>query len=310
MDKEKLVVIVGPTAVGKSEAGIQLASHFNGEIISGDSMQIYKGLDIGTAKVSKEEQKGITHHLIDELEPSESYSAASFQHDAAKLITDIHRKNKLPLVVGGTGFYIRSLTRGLDFHESPSDPAFRQEMEAFAEHHGANALHERLEQVDPVSASSIHPNNIKKVVRALEINHLTGQNRKEFANQERNESPYHLVMVGLTMDRTPLYKRINLRVDKMVENGIIREAKWLYDNYSEKCQAAQAIGYKEFFPYFKGEYTKEDAILLLKKNTRRYAKRQLTWFHNKEKVEWFDITQGNKNKKINEMISFVEGKIY
>ncbi|SDH54124.1 tRNA (adenosine(37)-N6)-dimethylallyltransferase MiaA [Alteribacillus bidgolensis] len=310
MNKEKLVVIVGPTAVGKSEAGLELASHFQGEIISGDSMQIYKGLDIGTAKVSIEEQQSIPHHLIDKKDPSESYSAASFKQDAAQLITHINQKNKLPIVVGGTGFYIRSLTRGLDFHESPSDPSFREEMDTFKEQYGARALHRKLEQVDPVSARSIHHNNIKKVIRALEIHHLTGQKRKDFSNQDRYESPYHLVMTGLTMDRHALYKRINLRVDHMVEKGIINEAKWLYDNYSEDCQAAQAIGYKEFYPYFKGEYTLEDAIDLLKKNTRRYAKRQLTWFRNKERVEWFDITKENKQEKIKEMISYVEGKMY
>ncbi|SDH00603.1 tRNA dimethylallyltransferase [Alteribacillus persepolensis] len=310
MNKEKLLVVVGPTAVGKSECGVLLAKHFHGEVISGDSMQIYRGLDVGTAKVTKEEQQGITHHLIDKKAPSETYSAAQFKEDAAQLITSIHKKNKLPIVVGGTGFYIRSLTRDLAFHKSPSDPAFRQEMEKAASEKGAHFLHRQLEEVDPKSAQVIHPNNIKKIIRALEIYHVTGQQRKEFSQQTDAQSPYQLVMLGLTMDRQLLYERINKRVDAMLQDGILEEAKWLYEHYPKDCQAAQAIGYKEFYPYFNGDYSLEQAVQALKKNTRRYAKRQLTWFRNKENVEWFDVTCESAVEKIEEMISCVEGNMF
>ncbi|SFE37520.1 tRNA (adenosine(37)-N6)-dimethylallyltransferase MiaA [Alteribacillus iranensis] len=307
--KNKVVVIAGPTAVGKSEAGIKLAQWYGGEIISGDSMQIYKGLDIGTAKVSPSEQQLIPHHLIDKKSPSESYSAAEFQEDADRLIDHLNDKNKLPIVVGGTGFYLRGLTRKLDFHNANVDELYRRNLETFAAEHGSEALHEKLKQVDPESAESIHYNNVKKIIRALEIYHVTGKKKKDFSFQEDNDSPYHLVLIGMTMERDLLYERINKRVDQMVEEGVIEEARWLYQNFPKDCQAAQAIGYKEFFPYFKGEYNKEAAIEILKRNSRRYAKRQLTWFRNKENMTWFHITEKNKNEKIQEMIRFTAGEL-
>ncbi|RSL33243.1 tRNA (adenosine(37)-N6)-dimethylallyltransferase MiaA [Salibacterium salarium] len=310
MSKDKVIVIAGPTAVGKSEVGMELSKYFQGEVISGDSMQIYKGLDIGTAKVTKEERNNIPHHFVDELTPAENYSAADFKQAAEKKIRDINQHGKIPFIVGGTGFYIRSVTRGLEFQDTPSDESFRREMEHYAEEKGAAALHEKLKNVDQESARVIHPNNIKKVIRALEIQHLTGQKKQSFTEQEDKESPYDLVMIGLTMEREKLYARINQRVDNMVAEGIIEEARWLFDHFSPESQAAQAIGYKEFFPYFRGEYSMETAVFHLKKNSRHYAKRQLTWFRNKEDVEWFDMTNANVDEKIQKMIRFIEGNYY
>ncbi|MFZ4454233.1 tRNA (adenosine(37)-N6)-dimethylallyltransferase MiaA [Salibacterium aidingense] len=306
--KEKVVVIAGPTAVGKSEAGIKLASHFQGEIISGDSMQIYKGLDIGTAKVSKEERAGIPHYLIDECEPDDSFSASAFKEAAQKRIEEINQRGKLPFIVGGTGFYIQSVLRNLDFHDAPSDEEFRNKMETYVRNHGRTALHEKLKQQDEESARSIHPNNTKKVIRALEIRHVTGKTKQPFARREPTTFHYDHIIIGLTMDRNVLYSRINERVDKMVEAGLVEEAKWLYDHYPPNVQAAQAIGYKEFFPYFRGDCSLEEAAAQLKKNSRHYAKRQLTWFRNKEEVEWFDMTAGPREEKIEKMIRWIEGK--
>lgn len=306
-NKPLIVVIVGPTAVGKSEIGITLAQHFDGEIISGDSMQIYRHLDIGTAKVTKEERQLVSHHLLDLLEPSESYSASAFKEDAKRLIFELSARGKLPFIVGGTGFYIRGLTRDLDFHEIPQNPAYRKQLEEDVKKYGPNYLHAKLKKLDRETAEKIHPNNVQKMIRALEILKETNE-RKDFAAQNEKESPYDVVMIGLTMPRDKLYQRINERVDLMVQLGLIEEAKMLYDNYSDSVQAAQAIGYKEFFPYFRGEITKEEAIQRVKRNSRRYAKRQLTWFRNKEKVEWYDVSK-NKEKKIQEMIRLIAGKI-
>lgn len=306
-NKPLIVVIVGPTAVGKSEIGITLAQQFDGEIISGDSMQIYRGLDIGTAKVSPKERRIVPHHLIDLLNPSESYSAAAFKEDAKRLILELTSRGKLPFIVGGTGFYIRGLTRDLDFHETPQNPTYRKQLEAEAKKYGPRYLHDQLKKYDPKTAAKIHPNNVKKMIRTLEIFKETNHHR-DFEAQQEKESPYEVVMIGLTMVREKLYQRINERVDQMVAKGLIAEAKMLYDNYPATAQAAQAIGYKEFFPYFRGEISKEKAIDTVKRNSRRYAKRQLTWFRNKENVEWFDISQ-EKQKKIQEMISRIEGKI-
>ncbi|WP_240375391.1 tRNA (adenosine(37)-N6)-dimethylallyltransferase MiaA [Bacillus piscicola] len=308
MSKNKVVVIAGPTAVGKSEIGIELALHFGGEIISGDSMQIYRGLDIGTAKVTLAERKRVPHHLIDERDPAESYSAAAFQKEAKERIKNMNDDGKLPFVVGGTGFYIRALTRDLDLHETSADEGFREEMEQYAQTHGTQALHEKLQAIDYQSASRIHPNNLKKVIRALEINHTTGRKQREFSEQETQPSPYDLALIGLTMERDVLYRRINERVDQMVADGVMEEARWLFEYAPEDSQAAQAIGYKEFYSYFKGEYSIEQAVEQLKRNSRRYAKRQLTWFRNKEKMKWFDMTSMNKEEKIQEMIEYIEGK--
>ncbi|MDE5412878.1 tRNA (adenosine(37)-N6)-dimethylallyltransferase MiaA [Alkalihalobacterium chitinilyticum] len=308
--KEKLVVIVGPTAVGKTKMGIELAKRFNGEIISGDSMQIYKEMDIGTAKVTIEEMDGIPHHLIDIKEPTEPFSVAEFKGYVQPLIKSLNAQGKLPFIVGGTGLYINSVIQDYNFADTSTDFKFREEMEKFVEEHGVEQLHQQLRVVDPVSYNAIHPNNYRRVIRALEVLKLTGKTLSEYQQTQTKESPYDYVFIGLTMDRDVLYKRINDRVDLMIEQGLIEEAYRLYNHGVRECQSVQAIGYKEIYEYIEGKVTKEEAIEILKRNSRRYAKRQYTWFRNKADVHWFNMTNANFNEKIIEIQQFIEGKLY
>nr|WP_078427002.1 tRNA (adenosine(37)-N6)-dimethylallyltransferase MiaA [Alkalihalobacterium alkalinitrilicum] len=308
--KEKLLVIVGPTAVGKTKMGIELAKRLKGEIISGDSMQIYKEMDIGTAKVTKEEMNGVMHHLIDIKEPTEPFSVAEFQNLVQPLIRLLNEKGKLPLIVGGTGLYINSVIQNYNFADSSSDIQFREKMERYVEEHDTEQLHDQLREIDPVSYATIHPNNYRRVIRALEVFKRTGKTLSEYQQSQNNESPYDFVLIGLTMDRDVLYDRINKRVDIMVEQGLFEEAKRLYNDGVRECQSVQAIGYKEIYEYIEGKLTKDEAIELLKRNSRRYAKRQYTWFRNKANVHWFDMTNINFNKKITEIQQFIEGKLY
>lgn len=306
--KERLIAIVGPTAVGKTTVSIALAKALGGEIINGDSMQVYKGMDIGTAKVSEQEKAGIPHHLFDIKDPRESYSVAEFQSLARPLVTEINDRGRIPIVVGGTGLYIKALTHEYDFSEIVADPHYRKEMEIFAKGNGEEALYEKLESVDPESAANIHPNNIRRVIRALEVFHATGEPASH-QQQRQRPSPYHLITVGLTMDRNVLYRRINCRVDQMIANGLIEEARTLYNSGVRDCQAVQAIGYKEVYSYFEGEQSKEEMIEQLKTHSRRYAKRQYTWFRRQMDVQWFDMTSGDINKKITAILRFVGGKL-
>ncbi|MCM3761345.1 tRNA (adenosine(37)-N6)-dimethylallyltransferase MiaA [Alkalihalobacillus oceani] len=306
--KKKLVVIVGPTAVGKTALSIQLCHKYNGEVISGDSMQVYKGLDIGTAKVSKAEQEGVPHHLIDIKDPSEPFSVAEFKERCEPLIEQIHAAGRLPFLVGGTGLYVNAVTKGYQLEALPVDEAYRQQLEAFAEAHGKEALHGRLREADARAAELIHPNNVRRVIRALEVTKVTG---RPFSAQQqdegRHDSPYELTYIGLTMERELLYKRINQRVDQMITAGLIEEARWLYDTGLRTGQAVQAIGYKELFAYFDGDCPLDEAIEMLKQNSRRYAKRQLTWFRNKSEASWFDMTAGLTDQVFHEICTFVEG---
>lgn len=288
--KEKMIVIVGPTAVGKTALGIELAKHFDGEIISGDSLQVYRQLDIGTAKATPEEQQQAPHHLIDIREMNETYSAADFQTEARSVIDTLMQENKLPIVVGGTGLYIQALLYDFELGgkiESTNE-TFRQEMEKLAEKDGKIAVWNQLQKIDAEAAEKIHPNNLKRVIRAIEIKQSTGKSIFE-QTQVLSEPIYDVKIIGLTTDREKLYERINLRVDWMMDAGILDEAKQVYD--AGDIQAAQAIGYKEFFPYFAGEMSLEACIEKVKQNSRRYAKRQLTWFRNRMTVEWWDFLE-------------------
>ncbi len=304
--REKLVVIVGPTAVGKTKLGIELAKRLNGEVISGDSMQIYKGMDIGTAKVKSEEMDGVVHHLIDIKEPTESFSVAEFQSLVKPLITKLNQNGKLPILVGGTGLYISSVIYDYHFPDVPSDLNYRAEMEKFVEVHGVNTLHEMLREIDPISYDSIHPNNYRRVIRALEVYHVTNKTIHDFQGEQSNISCYDVTIVGLTMERSTLYERINKRVDLMVEEGLIYEAQRLYELGVRDCQSVQAIGYKEIYDYIEGRVSEEEAILNLKQNSRRYAKRQLTWFRNKMEIHWFEITEENFQEKFKEIHQLIE----
>lgn len=293
----KVIAIVGPTAVGKTSLSIELAKQFNGEIISGDSMQVYRGLDIGTAKVTAEEMEGIPHHLIDVRDVDESYSAADFQKAARKAIQEISDRGKLPIIVGGTGLYIQSLLWDykLGNEGELEDDSLRARYEAFAEENGNLALWEKLQLTDPLAAEKIHCNNRKKMIRALEVFELTGHSILE--PKEQPKELYDSFLIGLNTDRSILYQRINQRVDLMVEQGLLAEAKNLAKNPT--VQAAQGIGYKEFFPYLSGGSSLEAALEEVKLHSRRYAKRQLTWFRNRMSVRWYDLIQ--QPEKIDEI---------
>ena len=308
--KQKLLVIIGPTAVGKTKLSIEMAKRYNGEIISGDSMQIYRGMDIGTAKITKDEMDGIPHHLIDIKEPDENFSVAEFQLLVRAKIDEIAKKGKLPIIAGGTGLYIQSVIYDYQFSDVPGDESYRLMLEERVKEIGNDALYKELLAVDPESASQIHPNNVRRVIRALEIFHLTGHTMQEYQSTQQPDLLYNTAIVGLTMEREKLYARINDRVDIMMEEGLIEEVKGLYQQGLRDCQSIQAIGYKEIFAYFDGKVTLDEAIANLKQNSRRYAKRQLTWFRNKMEVAWFDMTDvENISKKIKEISHCVEGKL-
>lgn len=312
-EKEKLAVLIGPTAVGKTKLSILLAKRFNAEIISGDSMQIYKRMDIGTAKIKEEEMEGIPHHLIDIKNPEESFSAAEFQELVRSKITEITSRGKLPIIVGGTGLYIQSVIYDYQFSDAPSDEEFRKTLEERAEREGNNVIYEELLEIDPESAEKIHPNNIRRVIRALEIYHCTGKTMSQYQEKQNPELLYDMALIGLTMDRETLYDRINQRVDIMMQEGLLEEVRSLFDNGLRDCQSIQAIGYKELYDYFNGRVSFEDAVGNLKQNSRRYAKRQLTWFRNKMNVEWFDMSDSvdphEFEKKFAEISAHIEGKL-
>ncbi|HZG59872.1 MAG TPA: tRNA (adenosine(37)-N6)-dimethylallyltransferase MiaA [Anoxybacillus sp.] len=307
---EKLVVIIGPTAVGKTKLSIELAKRLNGEIISGDSMQVYKGMDIGTAKIKPEEMEGIPHHLIDIKEPTESFSVAEFQQMVRPLISEITKRDKLPMIVGGTGLYIQSVIYDYQFSDAPSDDNYRRKLEKFALEHGAVALHEKLKEIDPQSAERIHPNNVRRVIRAMEIFHCTGKTMTEWQKQQTPDLLYDVALIGLTMEREQLYRRINERVDQMMAEGLLDEVKTLYESGVRDCQSIQAIGYKEIYEYLDGRISLAEAVEQLKQNSRRYAKRQLTWFRNKMPVQWFDMTDlSDFSTKVEEILHYIAGKL-
>lgn len=308
--KQKLLVIIGPTAVGKTKSSIELAKRFNGEIISGDSMQIYRGMDIGTAKIKKNEMEEIPHHLLDIRNPEEKFSVAEFQQLVRTKISEIAKKGKLPMIVGGTGLYIQSVLYDYQFSDAPADEGFRKELEERVKESGGQILHQELVEIDPESASHIHPNNARRVIRALEIFHCTGKTMSEYQKEQQPDLLYDTALIGLTMERELLYERINLRVEMMLEEGLLDEVKKLYQQNLRDCQSIQAIGYKEIYEYLDGLVTLEQAVDQLKQNSRRYAKRQFTWFKNKMDVKWFDMTDVlDFSKKIEEISHYVEGKL-
>ena len=299
---EKVVVIAGPTASGKTELAINLAKQVSGEIISADSMQIYKYMDIGTAKPSKEEMQGIPHHMLDVVSPEDAFSVAAYKEKADVIIRNILDKNKLPIVTGGTGLYINSLIYNIKFSETVCDEEFREKMNRVAAAEGQKKLHEMLEKVDPVSAGRIHCNNVKKVIRALEVYEFTKKPISLHQEESRMEPPpYDYLIFILDMDRDVLYQRIDARVDYMVANGLIEEVKSLKEmGYNEKLTSMQGLGYKEIFRYLNNKISYEDAINIIKRDTRHYAKRQITWFKAIPKATWLTAGKGNieKNTKI------------
>ena len=289
----RMVAIGGPTATGKTALSVALAKEFGGEVVNADSMQIYRGLDIGTAKPTAEERQGIPHHLMDFLPPEAPYSVADFTAAAVPLIEQLNSAGKLPIVTGGTGLYITSLMKGTAFAPEKTDPAIRARLQTEADEQGSAALYARLQQIDPAYAEKLHPNNLPRVIRALELFEATGRRMSE---QQRAalaaEPPYRSLCICLTCrDRAELYRRIDRRVDSMLQNGVLEEAKLVYDNRETYRTAAQAIGYKEFFPYFAGEMPLNDCSNRLKQATRNYAKRQLTWFRHQANGVWLYVDE-------------------
>ncbi|WDH77168.1 tRNA (adenosine(37)-N6)-dimethylallyltransferase MiaA [Exiguobacterium marinum] len=303
MKKTPVVVIVGPTAVGKTKTGIELAKAFDGEIVSGDSVQVYRGMDIGSAKVTKEEAEGIPHHLIDICDPDDAMSVAMFQQLARAAIDDIYARGKLPIIVGGTGLYIRSILYDYEFVERPVDEALRADLERMAEVEGREALHQRLVELDPERAATIHPNNVRRVVRALEVAMQGDTQTTDSAPSEHYE--YRLFV--LHADREMLYARINQRVDAMMEAGLVEEVERLLAQGYRDTQAMRAIGYKEMIPYVEGEISKDGATDLLKQHTRQFAKRQLTWFRHQFDGIWVDMGRKSFELSYKSIYDDVEG---
>lgn len=290
MNKKPLIILTGPTSVGKTSLSISLAKAVDGEIISADSMQVYKYMDIGTAKVTKEEMGEVAHYLISEFEPDEEFSVVKFQQYARKYIKSIHERNKIPILVGGTGFYIQAVLYDIDFEANTSDSSYRSELEQLATSKGSEYLHELLKDVDPESGIAIHPNNIKRIIRALEYIKQTGEPISVHNEEQRKkESPYDYKYFVLNIDRNKLYDRINHRVKIMIEDGLIDEVRRLIDmGYTKNMVSMQGLGYKEMIEYLEGECTLDEAIEKLKRDTRHYAKRQLTWFNREKDIVWVD----------------------
>lgn len=291
--KNKLIIIAGPTAVGKTDLSINLAKKINGEIISADSMQIYKHMDIGSAKISKEEMKGVPHHLIDIIDPSVKFSVSNFKDLGKEAVNSILSKGKIPIVAGGTGLYINALTCNMDFTEAESDEEYRTYLDKLAEEKGNEYIHEMLKDIDPSSYKNIHFNNRKRVIRALEVYKLTGSPFSSFnAGEAFYDGDYDVKYYVLTMDREKLYNRINQRVDIMMEKGLVDECIKLKEmGYTSSIQSMQGIGYKEIFYYLEGEISLTEAVELIKKGTRNYAKRQLTWFRRDPRAIFLDKDQ-------------------
>ncbi len=304
--KQPLIVLTGPTAVGKTSLSISLAKAVKGEIISADSMQVYKKMDIGSAKIRSEEMQGIPHYLVDVLEPEEEFHIVKFQQMAKKAMEDIYSRGKIPILVGGTGFYIQAVTKDIDFTEAQQENDYRKELEALAEEKGGEHLHEMLRKVDPVSADAIHAHNVKRVIRALEFYHQNGSPISAHnEEQKQHESPYNLAYFVLNMPRELLYERIDLRVDQMMKEGLLEEVSRLKEEGCHRGMVSmQGLGYKEILAYLDGEYPLEEAVRILKRDTRHFAKRQLTWFRREKDTIWMnkDEFDYNEDRILDEML--------
>lgn len=311
-NRRPLVVLTGPTAVGKTSLSINLAKRIGGEIISADSMQVYRGMDIGTAKITEEEKQGVPHFLIDEFDPEEEFHVVLFQQRAKKYIREIYDRGHIPILVGGTGFYIQAVLNDIDFSETESDSSLRQELEALAAERGAEWLHQELQKVDPISAEQIHANNVKRVIRALEYYRQTGEPISVHNARERErQSPYDFCYFVLNQERAVLYERINRRIDIMLEQGLVEEVKRLKEaGCSRELVSMQGLGYKEILAYLDGECTLDEALYLLKRDTRHFAKRQLTWFGREKDVTWIQKEDfADEEEILDFMIKEIEEKV-
>lgn len=299
MEKRKLVVLTGPTAVGKTKLSIELARRIGGEIISADSCQVYKHMDIGSAKIRLEEMEDIPHFLVDELEPSEEFNVVVFQQKTKQYMEEIYKRGHIPILVGGTGFYIQAVLYDIHFSKDDDNHKIREELETLAKEKGAGYLHEELRKFDPASAEAIHANNVKRVIRALEYYKLTGQKISEHNEEQRkNESPYDFSYFVLNDHRELLYKRIDKRVDEMIAEGLVEEVQKLKAmGYDRSFVSMQGLGYKEIFSFLDGEISLEDAIYILKRDTRHFAKRQITWFKREKEVIWVNKPEFDYNNE-------------
>lgn len=310
-ERKKAVALAGPTAVGKTGFAIRIAEEFDGEIVSCDSMQLYKYMDIGSAKPTREEMARARHHLVDVIDPREDFSVARYQHMANDAIDDIISRGRLPIVCGGTGLYLNSLLYDMDFSSVPEDDSYRKELEAIAERDGSAALHEMLEKSDERAASLIHPNNTKKIIRALERLREGEGSVRQFSDISRENADHDFLLIGLTRYRGELYDRINKRVDVLVEEGLFEEVRALYDmGLTSENISMKGIGYKEIIDHFDGLCSKDEAIDNIKKNTRHYAKKQLTWFRRYDKIKWCNISDfGSDEEAVEEVISWVRRSV-
>ena len=310
--KRPLVILTGPTAVGKTALSIALAKAIGGEIISADSMQVYRHMDIGSAKIMPEEMEGVPHHLIDVLEPAEEFNVVVFQKLAKQAVEEIYSRGHIPILVGGTGFYIQALVYDIDFTENNEDTALRQALEEQARREGADVLYERLRAVDPESCESIHAHNIKRVIRAIEFYEKTGKKISDHNREQRqNDSPYHFAFFVLTDSRDKIYQRIDERVDLMMAHGLMEEVRALRDRGCRRDMVSmQGLGYKELLACLEGEISLEEAVYLIKRDTRHFAKRQLTWFRREKEVIWVDKTvyDHDSQKILNFMQDFLREK--
>lgn len=297
--KKPLVILTGPTAVGKTALSIALAKAIGGEIISADSMQVYRHMDIGSAKITSEEMAGVPHHLIDVLEPAQEFNVVVFQKLAKQAAGEIYSRGHIPILVGGTGFYIQALLYDIDFTENDEDTALRQSLEEQARREGPEALYERLRAVDPESCESIHAHNIKRVIRAIEFYEKTGKKISEHNREQRqNASPYNFAYFVLTDSRDRIYQRINERVDLMMAHGLVEEVRALRESGCHRDMVSmQGLGYKEILSALEGEISMEEAVYLIKRDTRHFAKRQLTWFRREKEVTWIDKTVFDQNSQ-------------
>lgn len=299
----RIIILVGPTAVGKTQMSIDLAKALDGEIVSCDSMQIYKYFDIGSAKPTPEEMDGVPHYLIDEIDPFEDFSVSDYQKKAKAYIEDIFSRGKTPIITGGTGLYMNSLIYDMDFSKSASDPDYRASLEALAEEHGNAYVHNMLKDIDERSYKSLHFNNLRKVIRALEIYHVTGQTIDDFSSDLTLTEDYDVLLIGLTRNRKRLYVRINKRVDMMMSMGLLDEVKKLKEMGLDGSNTSmQGIGYKEVVPYLEEKYDLETMVSMIKQNSRRYAKRQMTWFRRYEDMHWFDYDAYESYEAVREAI--------
>lgn len=297
--KKPLVILTGPTAVGKTKASIGLAKAIGGEIISADSMQVYKQMDIGSAKIKPSEMEGVPHYLVDILEPDEEFHVVLFQQMAKQAIQKIYEKGKIPILVGGTGFYIQAVLYDIDFSENEKDTSYREELEKLAQTKGAEYLHNLLREVDEKSAQDIHANNVKRVIRALEYFHQTGEKISEHNEEQRKKvSPYNFSYFVLNDERAHLYERINLRVDQMINEGLVSEVQSLKEKgYTRDMVSMQGLGYKEMLDYLDNKCSLEEAVEIIKRDTRHFAKRQITWFKRESDVTWIDKKEYEYNEE-------------